>query len=99
MDNEQRNPKHETTLLDSRRHFLEWLIGSIGAFIAAATGVPILGAITAAARDTSKRVKVPLRKIEDYSIGEPTLAQFTITQTDGWMRTLESRSVWVVRTG
>ena len=83
----------------SRRSFLQWVIGNIGAFMTAAVGVPIVGAVASAARDASKAVQVALHKLDDYPVNEPTLAQFTITTTDGWMRTLETRSVWVVRTG
>ncbi|NOZ72076.1 MAG: ubiquinol-cytochrome c reductase iron-sulfur subunit [Chloroflexi bacterium] len=88
----------EEKILLSRRQFNKWIIGAVGAFITTATGVPVLGSVISPAFSKSQEVVVKLHKLEDYAIAEPTLAQFTITRTDGWQRTLESRSVWVIRT-
>ncbi len=81
----------------SRRQFSKWLVGGIGAFMASAVGVPIVGTIFSAALGKREAAEITLGKLEDYPIGEPTVAQFTVMQTDGWQRTIASRSVWVVR--
>jgi len=82
----------------SRRQFNKWVVGAIGGFMTAVVGVPILGAIVSPVFAKSQETIVKLHKLTDYPIDEPTLAQFTITQADGWQHTLESRSVWVLRT-
>ncbi len=99
MADEKRTSVTEEPKLLSRRQFSKWLIGGIGAFGASAAGIPIVGTIASAALGKRAAAKIQLGKLEDYPIGEPTVAQFTITQTDGWQHTIESRSVWVVRTG
>jgi len=98
MADERCDAAAEEKLLLSRRQFNKWLIGSIGAFIATATGVPVVGSVVSSVFTKSQGTEVKLRKLADYPVGEPTLAQFTITRTDGWQHTLESRSVWVLRT-
>jgi menaquinol-cytochrome c reductase iron-sulfur subunit len=82
-----------------RRRFLGWVIGAIGAFVATAAGIPIVGAVVSPAFGQREKTTVRLDKLTSYRIGEPTLAQFTVTRTDGWLRTPESRGVWVIRTG
>jgi Rieske Fe-S protein len=82
-----------------RRSVLGWIIGGLSAFMATVVGVPAVGAIVSAAGDTRRESTVELGKIADYPVGQPKVAQFTLTRTDGWVRTLETRAVWVVRTG
>jgi len=81
----------------SRRQFSKWLIGGIGAFVASAAGIPIIGTVASAAFTKHEAAEITLGKLEEYPIGKPTVAQFTVTQTDGWQRAIASRSVWVVR--
>lgn len=81
----------------SRRQFSKWVVGGISAFWASALGVPIVGTLFSAAASKRQTNEITLGKLEEYLVGEPTVAQFTITQTDGWQRTIESRSVWVIR--
>ena len=81
----------------SRRQFSKWLVGGIGAFMASAVGIPIVGTIFSAALGKREATEITLGKLADYPVGEPTVAQFTVMQTDGWQRTIASRSVWIVR--
>ncbi len=81
----------------SRRQFSKWLVGGIGAFMASAAGVPIVGTLVSAAYQEHGAAEITLGKLDEYPVGVPTVAQFTITQTDGWQRSIASRSVWVVR--
>jgi len=97
MTDEQNVTPAEEEILLSRRQFTKGIIGAVGAFITVATGAPVVGAVASSAFSKSQDTVVKLRKLEDYPVDEPTLAQFTITRTDGWQRTLESRSVWVIR--
>ena len=85
--------------LSGRRRLLGWLIGGISAFIAAAVGVPVVGAVAGSGLGRRPETTVRLGKLADYPIGQPRLGQFTLSRTDGWVTTLETRAVWVVRTG
>jgi menaquinol-cytochrome c reductase iron-sulfur subunit len=89
----------EVGALPGRRRFLGWVIGGIGGLVAAAVGIPAIGALVGSALERQPQLTVRLGKLADYPVGQPKLAQFTLTRTDGWVRTLESRAVWVVRTG
>jgi Rieske Fe-S protein len=89
----------EETALRARRSFLGWLIGGIIACLGAAVGIPAVGAVLSAARGRPRTDTIPLGRLADYPLGEPRLAQFTLARVDGWVQTLESRAVWVVRTG
>ncbi len=92
-------PATEERAGQSRRSLLGWLIGGLTAFLAAAVGLPIVAALVGPAFGRREQSTVPLGKITDYPLGQPKLAQFTLARTDGWVKTLESRPVWVVRTG
>jgi menaquinol-cytochrome c reductase iron-sulfur subunit len=96
---EQLSSAAEEGALLGRRRFLGWVIGGIGALVAAAVGTPAIGALVGSGLGRSAQLSVRLGKLADYPVGQPKLAQFTLTRTDGWVRTQESRAVWVVRTG
>ncbi len=81
----------------SRRQFSKWVVGGIGAFMGAAVGLPIAGTIASSAFEQHASNEITLGKLEEYPVNVPSVAQFTITKTDGWMRSIESRSVWVIR--
>lgn len=83
----------------TRRRFLGWMIAGIGAFIGVAVGIPYIGALLSSGTEQKKPTLVRIGKLSDFPVGEPTLAQFTVTQTDGWVQTQEGRSVWVIRDG
>lgn len=83
---------------NSRRRFLGWTIGGIAAFLTAAIGVPAAGTVASAMLAHGEALSVRLEKLTNYPVGQPTLSQFTLTRTDGWLRTTEGRGVWVVRT-
>lgn len=83
----------------TRRWFLGWLIGGISAFIGAAVGIPYVGAVLSAVAGKKEATTIRLGKLSDFPEGQPTLAQFTVTRTDGWVQAQEGRSVWVIRNG
>lgn len=80
----------------TRRQFLGWLIGGVVAFVSTAVGIPYIGALLSAASGQKEPTTIRLGKLSDFPEGQPTLAQFTITRTDGWVKTQEGRSVWVI---
>ncbi len=89
--------EESSTIRLSRRQFSKWLVGGIGAFMSASVGIPIIGTLVSSAFQKSESNEITLGKLDEYPVGVPTVAQFTITKTDGWQRSIESRSVWVVR--
>jgi len=94
------SPPSEELNAVSRRRFLGWLIGGISGFIGAAVGIPYVGALlSSAAGPKAAMTTIRLGKLTDFPEGQPTLAQFTITRTDGWVQTQEGRAVWVIRSG
>ena len=80
-----------------RRQFLGWLIGGITGFIGTAVGIPYVGAVVSSATAPAEAPTIRLGKLSEFPQGQPTLAQFTITHTDGWLETQEGRAVWVIR--
>ncbi len=92
-------PGPDDHALSRRRRLLGWLIGGISAFVTAAVGIPVVGALAGSAFGRRPETAVRLGKLADFPLGQPKLAQFALSRTDGWVTTLESRAVWVVRTG
>ena len=82
----------------SRKNFLQNVIKTIIAFITAAIGIPILGYVVAPALKKKEGHSVTVGSPEDYEVGEPRLAEFSIVRRDGWIEQTEKRFVWVVRT-
>lgn len=74
-----------------------WLVGGIGAFITAALGAPIAGAVISSGGSGRSTLEVSLGELDRFPVGRPALAQFTVTRVDGWVSTEEGRSVWVLR--
>jgi menaquinol-cytochrome c reductase iron-sulfur subunit len=99
-DGEHQRPMAEITVPDipaSRRSFLGWAIAGIVGFVAAAIAVPIVGAVASAAGGRRQAAQIRLARLTSYTVDQPKLTQFTLTQTDGWVQTLETHAVWVVR--
>ena len=88
-------PEHEI----SRKNFLQNVIKAIIAFITAAIGVPILGYVVAPALKKKEGNLVAVGSPDDYKVGEPRLAEFSVVRRDGWVEQTEKRFVWVLRTG
>ena len=83
----------------TRRGFLAWGIGACIAFIATLLGIPAIGAVVGAALKSNKDEWISLGQADNFPEGTPTSAQFSITREDGWIKTNETKGVWVVRQG
>ncbi len=81
----------------SRRAFLQRLAAALGAFMAAAAGVPIAGALISPALRGEAAQWVPLGQASDFAVGQPRLVSFGLTKMDGYQRTTLQRGVWVYR--
>lgn len=80
-----------------RRAFLSRLAQAIGAFLAAAVGVPLAGAVVAPGLRREETQWIPIGSIATFSLGQPRLVSFGITKADGYMKTTSARAVWVLR--
>ena len=91
---------HETARAVSRRSFLAAVMGGVSAFIAAAVGAPaVLFSLSPALKGTKKETWVQVGALQDFKIGQPKMAEFTIFRKDGWLEESVSKSVWVTRAG
>ncbi|MEW6232522.1 MAG: ubiquinol-cytochrome c reductase iron-sulfur subunit [Chloroflexota bacterium] len=96
---------HESVTLDrsqsergpTRRQFLSWAIGSIGAFIAAALGVPLLGYVASPALKTQEKPWADVGATDQFKAGEPARVHYLKEHKDGWIETSSLGSAWVVR--
>lgn len=83
----------------SRRAFLARLAGALGAFLAAAIGVPLVGAALAPASRRDEAQWIVLGAEAAFPMGEPRMVTFGSARTDAYLRTTVSRAVWVYRVG
>lgn len=86
---------HEVDL--GRRAFLSRLAGGIATFLAAAIGVPLVGAAVAPAARREEAQWVKLGAAADFPLGEPRMVTFGANKVDGYLRTTVPRVVWVIR--
>jgi Rieske Fe-S protein len=80
----------------TRRAFLGRMAGTLGAFLAAAIGVPLAGAALAPAARRGEAQWISLGSESQFS-SEPRMITFGSTRTDAYLQTTVSRSVWVYR--
>jgi Rieske Fe-S protein len=81
----------------SRRTFLTQVIAACGAFLAAALGIPSVGAVAGSALQLTGADWITLGQLSSFPADVPTSAEFVIIRTDGWVKTSETRTVWVTR--
>ncbi len=82
----------------SRRRFLTWMIGGLGALSATLVGVPILGALLApAVQPRGKESWIDFGPIDSIPVGVPRLLTAVSQERDGWYERPMRRAVWVVR--
>ena len=88
------------TAVDSeatRRGFLARLATALAAFLAAAAGLPLVGAAVGPALRRDEPGWIPLGAASDFVIGQTRLVTFGMTKQDGYQRTTIQRAVWVYR--
>ncbi|MCL4535594.1 MAG: ubiquinol-cytochrome c reductase iron-sulfur subunit [Bacteroidetes bacterium] len=81
----------------SRRRFLSYATAAIGAFIATAVSIPIVGYVVSPALKKRETPSISVGTPNDFTIGQPKLVDFTLTRRDGWVEQPEKKSVWVLR--
>ncbi len=84
----------------SRRRFLGYAIGALGAFITVVVAIPVVGNIlTPVFKKKAGALPVKVGQVSEFTVGEPKSVSFVATVNDGWVQKDEARSVWVVRRG
>jgi menaquinol-cytochrome c reductase iron-sulfur subunit len=87
---------HEHSI--SRRGFVAWAVGILGAIITTIIGLPAIGYLIAPAlRKTQSDEWVPVSPVEDIPFDEPTLFAFARTRQVGWERSATSYGIYVIR--
>jgi menaquinol-cytochrome c reductase iron-sulfur subunit len=80
-----------------RRAFLSRAATALGAFLAAAVGIPLVGAAVAPAARRDEAQWIKLGALSDFQIGEPRMVSFGASKEDGYLKTTAPRAVWVLR--
>jgi Rieske Fe-S protein len=73
------------------------MAGALGAFLAAAIGVPLAGAALAPAARRDEAQWIVLGSEWEFGSGEPRMITFGSSRTDAYVQTTVSRAVWVYR--
>jgi menaquinol-cytochrome c reductase iron-sulfur subunit len=81
----------------SRRDFLRVGMAGIGAFIASALGIPLIGYLLSPALKRLTPDWTQLGPLSDFTVGEPRQVPFTRLRRDGWIERPENLAVWVWR--
>ncbi len=82
----------------SRRDFVKLATAVLGTIMGAVIGLPAIDYLIGPALKSQKTdTWIPLGKLENYAIGQPTLFTFTQTKANGWEKTVNSYGVFVVR--
>ena len=81
-----------------RRGFLKRLAAALGAFLATAVGIPLVGAAVSPGARRDEPHWITVGAVADFAQSAPRLVTFGITKADGYSRTTAPRAVWVHRT-
>lgn len=82
----------------SRREFVTITAGAIGTIIVVTIGVPAVAYVLGPGLKVQKTdAWIPVGKLDQFPVDEPTLVSFTRTVVNGWERTVNSYGVYVVK--
>ena len=82
----------------SRREFVTVTAGALGTIMVATIGIPAVGyALGPGLKVTKVEAWVPVGKVSDFPVDEPTLVNFTRTKVNGWEKTVNSYGVFVIK--
>ena len=88
----------ETTNRLGRRAFVARVTAILGGAAAIAAAMPILGYLIRPALGGGKADRwIPAGSVEDYPEDQPVAFSFTTAKVQGWERSVESRTAFVVR--
>ena len=82
----------------SRRGFIMSVMTFAGSIMGVVVGLPVIGYLISPALNVTKSdAWVPAGKLDSYPVGVPTPFSFTRTKVNGWEKTVNSISVFVLR--
>ena len=82
----------------TRREFTRNAMTFVGTIIGAVIGIPAVGYLISPAVKVEKSdAWIPLGALTNYPVGAPTPFSFTRTKVNGWEKTVNSLSVYVIR--
>jgi quinol---cytochrome c reductase iron-sulfur subunit, bacillus type len=79
-----------------RRTFLNYVAGSISAFLGIVLGLPIVGYLAAPLAQRQTAFWLSLGKVDAFTSGQPKAVPVSISRRDGWRRITEERTCWVL---
>jgi menaquinol-cytochrome c reductase iron-sulfur subunit len=83
----------------SRRSFLGWVIGGLGALCGLIVGLPVIGSLGAPAWQRRREGQwIDFGSIENLPLGAPRQLRATFQARDGWYVRSVQQAVWVIRT-
>jgi len=80
----------------TRRGFLGWAIGAIGAVITAAMGIPAVAYVVSPALKKKVTDWIPVGSIRKVKVGEPTLFKVKIERKQGWEKTVSNETMYAL---
>jgi len=81
----------------SRHQFVTAVSGFLGAVMGIVVGLPAIGYIISPARNVKKKEGwIPLGPVDQIPVGVPTLLNFTVSQVNGWEKTVSTYGVFVL---
>jgi Rieske Fe-S protein len=82
----------------SRREFVSIVTAATGTVIGATIGIPAIDyLITPALQTVSTEAWIPVGSLDNYQVGVPTLFNFNRTTTNGWVQTVNSYGVYIIK--
>jgi menaquinol-cytochrome c reductase iron-sulfur subunit len=82
----------------SRRDFVNITVGTIGTIIAVSIGLPAIAYVLGPGlKVRTAEAWIPVGKVDQFPVGEPTLVGFTRTTVNGWEKTTVSYGVFVTK--
>jgi menaquinol-cytochrome c reductase iron-sulfur subunit len=82
----------------SRRDFTLSVMTFVGSIMGVVVGIPVIGYLISPAMSAQKSdAWIPLGSLANYPAGVPTPFSFTRTKVNGWEKTVNSLSVFVLR--
>jgi len=82
----------------SRREFVALVTAAAGTIMGAIVGIPAIGYLIAPAlQKVSADAWIPAGPLDNYPVGVPTLFNFNRTKVDGWVTTVNSFGVFIIK--
>lgn len=82
----------------SRREFVSIVTASVGTVIGATIGIPAIGyLVSPALQITTAESWITVGPLANYPAGVPTLFNFNRTTINGWVQTVNSYGVYIVK--